>query len=323
MNTADVYSYIGTDMERVEKALLKNLASNATLVPIVGEYITVSGGKRFRPAILLLCARALGYRGKRAVDFACVTEYMHTASLLHDDVVDNATMRRGKESANALFGNKISILVGDFLFARASEIMVRDGDLDILAIFARTLVQLSEGEVLQLCRSTSPDITEEDYLEIVYNKTASLISAASETAAAIAKKSGKTRKSLYAFGKNAGIAFQIMDDVIDYLGYEGKTGKKKGQDLIEGKITLPLIHALSACSRRERERTVGLLKKEKTGKVLEGIIDVVITKGGIEYSLDRARSYVEKAVSYLDVIPASRAKKALIALTRYIIERNR
>jgi octaprenyl-diphosphate synthase len=323
MKVANVYSYIGTDMERVEEALIKNLASNASLVPLVGEYITVSGGKRFRPAILLLCARALGYRGARAIDFACVTEYMHTASLLHDDVVDNATMRRGKESANSLFGNKISILVGDFLFARASEIMVKDGDLNILGIFARTLVQLSEGEVLQLSRSTSPDITEEDYLEIVFNKTASLISAASETAAAIAESDSETRRSLYEYGKNAGIAFQLMDDIIDYLGYEGETGKKKGQDLVEGKITLPLIHALATCSREEQERTVGLLKKEKTSRVLEGIIDMVIKNGGIEYSLDRARWYVEKAASYLDVIPSSKAKTALIALTRYIIERNR
>ncbi|NIO17146.1 MAG: octaprenyl diphosphate synthase [Deltaproteobacteria bacterium] len=323
MNVRDAYAYIGSDMERVEKALMDNLASNAALVPLVGEYITISGGKRFRPAILLLCARALGYRGRRAIDFACVTEYMHTASLLHDDVVDNAPMRRGKESANSLFGNKISILVGDFLFARASEIMVKDGDLDLLGIFSRTLVQLSEGEVLQLTSSSSPDISEEAYLEIVFNKTASLISAASETAAVIARGDGKTRRSLYEYGKNAGIAFQLMDDIIDYLGYEGETGKKRGQDLIEGKVTLPLIHTLSTCSRKDRAKIVGLLRREKTARVLDGIIDTVIGNGGIDYSRERARFFVEKAVTYLKGIPSSKAKKALVSLTRYIVERNR
>lgn len=323
MNVRDVYAYIGSDMERVEKALMDNLASNAALVPLVGEYITISGGKRFRPAILLLCARALGYRGRRAIDFACVTEYMHTASLLHDDVVDNAPMRRGKESANSLFGNKISILVGDFLFARASEIMVKDGDLDLLGIFSRTLVQLSEGEVLQLTSSSSPDISEDAYLEIVFNKTASLISAASETAAVIARSDRKTRRSLYEYGKNAGIAFQLIDDIIDYLGYEGETGKKRGQDLIEGKITLPLIYSLATCSRKDRSRMVGLLRREKNAKVLNGIIEMVISNGGIDYSRERARFFVEKAVTYLKGIPSSKAKKALVSLTRYIVERNR
>jgi octaprenyl-diphosphate synthase len=323
MNVFDVYSYISRDMERVEKALVKNLASNASLVPLVGQYITVSGGKRFRPAILILCSRALNYRGRRAIDYACVTEYMHTASLLHDDVVDDAKMRRGRESANSLFGNKISILVGDFLFARASEIMVRDGDLDILAIFARTLVQLSEGEVLQLSMSTSPNITEEDYLEIVFNKTASLISAASETAAAIANVDGRTRKSLYEYGKNAGIAFQLMDDIIDYLGYAGETGKNRGQDLVEGKITLPLIHALATCSSRERDRTVRLLRQKKSDHVINRIIEMAVRNGGIDYTRERACFYVERAISHLEAIPASKARSALIALTQYIVERNR
>lgn len=323
MNVSEVYSYISGDMERVEKALMKNLASNASLVPLVGEHITVSGGKRFRPAILILCSRALNYRGRRAIDFACVTEYMHTASLLHDDVVDNAKMRRGRESANSLFGNKISILVGDFLFARASEIMVKDGDLDILGIFARTLVQLSEGEVLQLTMSTSPAISERDYLKIVFNKTASLISAASETAAAIAKADRKTRKILYEYGKNAGIAFQLMDDIIDYLGYESETGKKRGQDIVEGKITLPLIHALATCSSGERERTVRLLKRKKSPQVIDGIIETVMRNGGIEYARKRAEWFVGRATSCLKPLPASKAKTALTSLTRYIVERNR
>ncbi len=323
MRIQDVFTYIEKDLERVEKYLVRYLSSEAGLIPVVGEYITGSGGKRFRPAVLILASRALGYRGKRMIDLACVTEYMHTASLLHDDVVDEAPVRRGKPSAHTVFGNKVSILVGDFLFARASQLMVKDGDLDVLNIFSRTLVHLTEGEVLQLTKSTSPSITEEEYVRIVFNKTASLICAASETAAVIASAGSKVRKKLYKYGEAAGIAFQLMDDILDYQGYEGDTGKKKGQDLREGKITLPLIYTLSVSTVREKREIQSLLRKTGDDSAIEKIIERVREKGGIEYTMKRAKEYVEQAVKHLDVLPDCRAREALIVLTRYIVERDR
>jgi len=322
VDVSGVYTHIAKDMERIEKALKGHLSSDVDMIPLVGRYITASGGKRFRPALLALCSRALGYRGKRMVNFACVTEYMHTASLLHDDVVDGAHLRRGKPSSNSLFGNKISILVGDFLFSRASQIMVEDGDLDILAIFSKTLVHLSEGEVCQLARSTSPDISEEEYIRIVTHKTASLISAASETAAIIGGGDAEVRRSLYLFGKNAGIAFQFMDDILDYTGYEKRTGKRRGQDLLEGKITLPLIYVLGKRGVRERRDLVRILKQGKSAENVERIIEMVIREGGIEYTADQARGFVERAISCLDVLPPSKNRKALVSLTRYIVERS-
>ncbi len=322
MDIAGVYAHIEKDMERIEKALHGHLSSGVDMIPVVGKYITASGGKRFRPAVLALCSRALGYRGKRMVDFACVTEYMHTASLLHDDVVDGAHMRRGKPSSNSIFGNKISILVGDFLFSRASQIMVEDGDLNILEIFSKTLVHLSEGEVYQLAKSTSPDISEEEYIHIVTHKTASLISAASETAAIIGGGSEEVRRSLYMYGKNAGIAFQFMDDILDYTGYEKRTGKRRGQDLLEGKITLPLIYVLGKKGGRERKSLVRLLKQVKSVENVERIIKMVISEGGIDYTADQASGFVERAISCLDVLPPSKNKKALVSLTRFIVERS-
>src|SRR5512145_3299279 len=178
-----VFRHLKDDLRRVEKALVAHLRSPVPLIPVVGKHITLSGGKRFRPAVLLLAAEACGYRGTRRTVMSVVTEYMHTATLLHDDVVDLGTVRRGKPSANIVFGNSVSILVGDFLFARASQLMTEDGDIDVLGIYARTLVSLSEGEVLQLMRTRDPGITEEEYLTVVFCKTASLIAAATETGA--------------------------------------------------------------------------------------------------------------------------------------------
>ncbi len=228
----------------MERALVTHLESPVPLIPVVGKHITLSGGKRIRPAVLLLCADACGYRGPRRTVMSVVTEYMHTATLLHDDVVDLGTVRRGKPSANMVFGNSVSILVGDFLFARASQLMTDDGDIDVLGIYARTLVSLTEGEVMQLARARDGSITESQYLDVVYCKTASLIAAASETGAVLAGADPATRKAMYGFGKSVGMAFQLVDDILDYTGTQQELGKRPFQDLREGKVTMPLLHAL-------------------------------------------------------------------------------
>src|SRR5574341_1117090 len=254
-----VFRYLRNDLRKVEKALVSHLESPVPIIPVVGRHITLSGGKRFRPAVLLLSAEACGYTGPRRIVMAVVTEYMHTATLLHDDVVDGGMMRRGRPSANVVFGNSVSVLVGDFLFARASQLMTDDGDIDVLGIYARTLVQLSEGEVLQLAGSNDPGITEADYLRIVFHKTASLIAAASEAGSVLAGANGALRRRMFEYGKSVGVAFQLVDDILDYVGTEKELGKRPRQDLRERKVTLPLIYAL---------RNAGAVDRAKARKLL-------------------------------------------------------
>ncbi|MBM2828988.1 MAG: hypothetical protein HW408_1520, partial [Actinobacteria bacterium] len=279
--------------------------------PIVGKHITLSGGKRFRPAVLLLSAEACGYTGPRRTVMAVVTEYMHAATLLHDDVVDIGNVRRGRPSANVVFGNSVSILVGDFLFARASQLMTEDGDIDVLGIYARTLVSLSEGEVLQLMKSGDPGITEKDYLRVVYNKTASLIAAASETGAVLAGASETLRNRMFEYGKSVGIAFQLMDDVLDFTGTEKELGKRPRQDLREGKVTLPLLHALRLLAGKKRsERDIDFLAR------------LVERNGGLEYTTRKALSYVGRGKRLLSLLPPSRARAALLSLSDFIVSRS-
>ena len=318
-----VFRYLRSDLRRVEKALVSNLKSPVPLIPIVGKHITLSGGKRFRPAVLLLSAEACGYTGPRSTVMAVVTEYMHAATLLHDDVVDLGNVRRGRPSANVVFGNSVSILVGDFLFARASQLMTEDGDIDVLGIYARTLVSLSEGEVLQLMKSGNPAIAERDYMRVVYNKTASLIAAASETGAVLAGAGKTLRGTMFEFGKAVGIAFQLMDDVLDYTGTEKELGKRPRQDLREGKVTLPLLHALREASPADRKAATALLAgKKRSEKDVSFLARFVERNGGLEYTRRAARSYVERGKRFLSILPPTNARIALRSLSDFIISRS-
>ena len=318
-----VFRYLRSDLRKVEKALVSNLRSPVPLIPVVGKHITLSGGKRVRPAILHLAADACGYRGPRRTVMSVVTEYMHTATLLHDDVVDLGTVRRGKPSANVVFGNSVSILVGDFLFARASQLMTEDGDLDVLGIYARTLVFLSEGEVLQLMRTRDPGITEEEYLTVVFCKTASLIAAASETGAVLADADPATRRAMFGFGRAVGIAFQLVDDVLDFTGTEKELGKPPLQDLREGKVTLPLIHALRTAGRGDRELArAALTKKRLSARDVAFLEDLVCRQDGIGYASARAREFVRRGKRLLSRLPATPAREALLALSDYVVSRS-
>jgi octaprenyl-diphosphate synthase len=318
-----VFRYLRTDLGKVEKALVSCLRSPVPLIPVVGRHITLSGGKRLRPAVLLLTADACGYRGPRRTVMSVVTEYMHTATLLHDDVVDLGTMRRGKPSANVVFGNSVSILVGDFLFARASQLMTEDGDIDVLGIYARTLVSLSEGEVLQLMRTRDPGITEEEYLAVVFCKTASLIAAASETGAVLAGADPATRRAMFRYGRAVGIAFQLVDDILDYTGTEKELGKRPLQDLREGKVTLPLIHALRVAGRVERERARAVLaKKVLSGGDVDFLAGLVDRHGGISFASARAREFVRRGKRHLSRLPDSPAREFLRVLSDYVVSRS-
>jgi len=306
----------------VERVLASGIKSVVPLIPIVGKHITLSGGKRIRPIVLLLCSDACGYRGPRRIAMSVVAEYTHSATLLHDDVVDLGTVRRGKPSANIVFGNSASVLVGDFLFARASQLMINDGDIDIYKIFARTLVSITEGEVLQLTKARDGGITEKQYFDVIYRKTASLFAAASETGAVLAGADQRIRKALFGYGRCIGMAFQLADDILDYIGTEKKLGKRPFQDLREGKITLPLLHALQNVDAAERARAEKTLAKKERGEreiaFLAGLVD---RNGGVEYTTSRACDFISRGKRYLRELPASKARDALVILSDYMVSR--
>ncbi len=318
-----VFFHLKDDLRQVEKALVAHLKSPVPLISVVGKHITLSGGKRFRPAVLLLSAEACGYTGPRRIVMSVVTEYMHTATLLHDDVVDGGIVRRGRPAANVVFGNPVSILVGDFLFARASQLMTDDGDIDVLGIYARTLVSLSEGEVLQLMKSADPAISESDYIRVVFHKTASLIAAASETGAVLAGADAPLRRRMFEYGKAVGIAFQLVDDILDYTGSEKALGKRPHQDLREGKITLPLIHALGAAGRTDRAKAEAILSgKSPSERDIAFLSRLVERNGGIVFASRRAKAYVARGKRLLAGLPDTVARAGLASLSDYIVSRS-
>ncbi len=301
------------DMEAVDRCIREQLSTDVTMIPAIGNYIVDAGGKRLRPLLCLLSARLFGYAGDGHVPLAVVVEFLHTASLLHDDVVDESDMRRGAPSANGVWGNQASVLVGDFLFSRAFEMMVAQGDMEILRLLAGVSNTLAEGEVLQLVRTFHLEMTEAEYLEVVERKTAVLFSAAAEIGARLSDQDASTIRRMAEYGMCLGVAFQLMDDVLDYAAEANAVGKPVGHDLEEGKITLPLVHAMSrdgelaALVERIAERG-GYAADER-----EQVRRAVQAAGGVEHCLATAAEY------------AARARRALPehgeAETRRLLER--
>jgi octaprenyl-diphosphate synthase len=321
---ATITASVQDDLDAVERVIVENLGSEVPLIPRVGDYVFSSGGKRFRPALLLLSARLAGYRGPRAHNLAAVIEFVHTASLLHDDVVDNARMRRGRESANRVFGNEASVLVGDFIYGRASSMLADDRDIRTVKVVAEALRAMAEGEVMQLGRQQDINTTESDYLEVIERKTAVLISAASELGAILGECDDGAREALRRFGLGLGIAFQLMDDALDYVGDERRFGKVHGNDLTEGKVTLPLIWTLRACTPSERETVNTVLKAEQVAPPdLETVTALIRRYGGIDGTIDRARETVARCETLLAPFPDGAEKDALLQLSRYVVARDR
>jgi octaprenyl-diphosphate synthase len=313
---------IGKDLKNVELQFKKDLQSDVPLIRKVGEYVLSSGGKRIRPALLLLSAKLCGYSGERHVPLASVVEFIHTATLLHDDVVDNANLRRGLASANTLWGNEASVLVGDFLFSKSFSLMVADGDLAVLKVMSAATTIIAEGEVLQLVSTSDMDLTEERYIEVVKCKTAILLSAACQAGAILGKADPEREAALSDFGLGLGIAFQLMDDTLDYVASEELFGKSIGHDLEEGKITLPLIHTLRLCTPAEREQIGEIVEKEFLEKSdFTLVIDLVNRYGGIEYAIDRARHFIAEAKDRLELFADSLEKEAMMGLSDYVVTR--
>ncbi|MEJ2200862.1 MAG: polyprenyl synthetase family protein [Desulfuromonadaceae bacterium] len=315
---------IREDMAGVEAQFKLDLASDVALIRKVGEYVLASGGKRIRPMLLLLSARLAGYEGDKHIGLASVVAFIHTATLLHDDVVDSAVLRRGNASANAVWGNEASVLVGDFLFAKSFSIMVRGGNLQILQALSDATTTMAEGEVLQLVSTCDLDLDEERYISVVRSKTAVLIAAACQVGGILGHIDKEQENALHEFGMELGIAFQVMDDALDYVADQAEFGKAKGHDLEEGKVTLPLIHALRQCSPQERDRLAEIVELEELSDAdLDYVVGLIDRYDGIGYTRRRAREVVEKAKGSLAGFLDGPEKEALFELADYAVSRRK
>lgn len=311
---------VSDDFSAVNATILRELHSRVPLVENIGHYIVDAGGKRLRPLLVLLVAKALGYGGNRHIDMAAVIEFIHTATLLHDDVVDLSQLRRGKATANAQWGNAPSVLVGDFLYSRAFQMLVALGDLRIMAVMANATNTIAEGEVLQLVHAGDVNTNETSYRRVIECKTAQLFDAAAECGALLAGADTEVCKELGKYGHHLGMAFQLIDDVLDYSGNSADMGKNIGDDLAEGKPTLPLIYTLLHGSEPE----IAVVKNAittKTAQDLEQIVTIVQNNGALAYTEQAAMREVESAIGCLDSLAASRWKDELIALAHFAVRR--
>ncbi len=308
------------DMQAVNRLIESSLESDVALVSQVSQYIVMSGGKRLRPLIVLLAARALGYEGEQHVRAAAIIEFIHTATLLHDDVVDSSERRRGMDSANTVFGNQASVLVGDFLYSRSFQMMVDIGDMRVMRILADATNTIAAGEVMQLMNVHDPDTSEQDYQQVIYRKTARLFEAGAQIAAVLAARDSNDEAAMVEYGRNLGTAFQLVDDALDFEASPEELGKNLGDDLAEGKATLPLIHAMRQAS--DSERTLVRQAIIDGGlQHLEKIHGIIRATGAIDYTLQRAHEATDKAIAALSSLPESEHKRALASIAEFAVQR--
>ena len=320
MQLEEIRALVTEDLQRVDQTIVERLASDVVLVNQVSQYIIGGGGKRLRPLSVLLAARACGHEGQKHVPAAAIIEFIHTATLLHDDVVDSSDMRRGRNTANHVFGNEASVLVGDYLYSRAFQMMVELGDLRIQEVMANATNTIAEGEVLQLMNAHDPDTTEQRYLEVIYRKTAKLFEAGAQLAAILSGSSRETEQSMMEYGRHLGTAFQLVDDVLDYTASAEELGKNLGDDLAEGKPTLPVIYALA---NAQPAGSAQLRAAIENGGIddLAQITRLIETSGGLEYTARKARQEKELAIEALGRLPASSYRNALMALAEFAVAR--
>ncbi len=323
MDIQDVFHRYEADLSRVETCMEENMHSEVSLIPEVVRHLIGGGGKRLRPLLLLVCADLCGYTGERRYPLATVIEFLHTASLFHDDVIDEAKTRRGRASANTIWGNEASVLVGDFLYSKAFRLMTADGSLPVMTLLSATTNLMSEGEVFQLVKCGETGLTEADYRTIIERKTAILIAAACALGAMLGDAPAERVEALRGFGLRVGAAFQMTDDTLDYVAREEEFGKAVGKDLQEGKMTLPLIHALRQGSGEETERIRRAVHERALDEeTVRFVMDVVGCRGGIDYALGQAEALIAEAKDLLAPFPASPPKDALFAISDYVLARN-
>lgn len=324
MQMNEVLQVVESEFQLVNQQIYKQLESRVPLVEKVAEYIISSGGKRMRPLLVLLTAKAFGNCDERAASLATTIEFIHTATLLHDDVVDLSDMRRGRPTANAKFGNAPSVLVGDFLYSRSFEMLVELGNLDVMRILASATSTVAEGEVLQFTNVKNPDTTEAQYMEVIKGKTAMLFEAGTHGAAALLGRSTEECEALRIYGQELGLAFQLIDDVLDYEGDAETMGKNVGDDLAEGKPTLPLIHAMAHGNDEQRKLIRNIIRQGGMNNLQESLSDVlkiVHALGSIEYTRAKASACAERAIAQLAILPQSTARQALEALANIAVQR--
>jgi len=312
---------LGDDWAAVNREIFTHLKSDVALVNSVAHYIISSGGKRLRPLLVLLSARACGYVGDQHVTAAAIIEFIHTATLLHDDVVDASDLRRGQNTANSVFGAEASVLVGDFLYSRAFEMMVEIGQMRVMDVLAEATNTIAEGEVLQLMNCQNPDTTEEQYLEVIYRKTAKLFEAGVLIGSILGSQTRAVDDAFIEYGKHLGIAFQLVDDALDYDASSEQLGKNIGDDLAEGKPTLPLIYALQRCSPREQLLMRTAIENGGGRDDIDAIIAAISSSGALAHTISRARVASETAIAALARVPESVYKESLVQLAQFAVER--
>lgn len=320
MQIDSIKNLVAEDMQAVDAVIQQRLSSDVVLVNQLSHYILNSGGKRLRPLLSLMASNAYGYEGKLHYTLSAIIEFIHTATLLHDDVVDESDMRRGRETANALFGNAASVLVGDFLYSRAFEMMVDLDSMKIMQILAETTNVIAEGEVMQLMNCHDADTTEQRYLDVIHAKTAKLFEAATRLGAVLCNRTEAEEKAMASYGMHLGTAFQLIDDVLDYSSSSEEMGKNVGDDLAEGKPTLPLIYAM----RNGTVEQSDIVRKaiEQGGlEYLDQVMDAIKQTGAIEYTEQVARQQAELAIQQLEHLPESAYKEAMTSLARYSVDR--
>lgn len=313
---------VAADFEAVNGLILGQLHSDVELVETISQYLVDGGGKRVRPLLVLLTARCCGYQGDKHTLLATIIEFLHTATLLHDDVVDTSQLRRGRSTANALWGNSASVLVGDFLYSRAFQMMVELGDMPIMSILADSTNQISEGEVWQLVNARNADLTEAEYRSVIEAKTAVLFQASSHTAAVLAGVSQEIQQAMREYGNHVGMTFQLIDDVLDYEGDVEEMGKNVGDDLVEGKVTLPLIYTMQNSDTKQ----LNLIRQTVTEGGQENhqqIIELVKRCGAIEFAKEQAMREAELALQKLEVAPNNKYRDALEDLVSLAINRSK
>lgn len=322
MDIKAIQALIESDMNDVNQLIHAQMRSDVALVNQLGLYIVNSGGKRVRPMLAILAARALGYQGKDHITLATIVEFIHTATLLHDDVVDESNLRRGTPTANAEFGNAASVLVGDFIYTRSFQLMVGLGKMQIMQVLADATNVIAEGEVLQLMNCNDPNTTEASYMQVIYSKTAKLFEAATGLAAIITEQDNSVLDALNLYGMHLGTAFQLVDDVLDYNADADQLGKNIGDDLAEGKPTLPLIYAMKHGSDQQRTLIRDAIEHCNGMDNLEAILTALKQTNALEFTMQKAQQEADKAIACLDFLAESQYKQALISLARIAVERD-
>ena len=321
MDLAAIKRLSDSEMKAVDQLIMTQLRSDVALINQLGLYIISAGGKRLRPLLAVLAARALNYQGDKHHTLAAVVEFIHTSTLLHDDVVDESDMRRGRETANAKFGNEASVLVGDFLYSRAFQLMVSMGSMRVMEILADSTNVIAEGEVMQLMNCNDPDTTEARYFSVIYSKTARLFEAATQLGAVLANQPQAIEAAMAAYGRHLGTAFQLVDDILDYTADAATMGKEVGDDLAEGKPTLPLLYAMWHGTREQAQLIRTAIEQGGQRDKLSQVMQAMTETGAIRYAETKAVAETEKAIAALANVPASDYKDALIALAHTAVTR--